>query len=178
MCWLGWFSSGLWALWADAVLRSILMEARYRASSVPSTRRMGLFSVVMVSAVRRATSVKSEVVMNMPVAASRRSRLPEKSLISSSSMGSMLSLARKWILSRPTVVQVYDAFGDFVSVVFEIVGAYVSDLLKEVVDDIVEVVGVEIWEGVADVVGELGELRSEWRGVRSERVFLGVEWVE
>ena len=67
----------------SGVTRMLCLSMRW-ASSWPLTRRMCLVPMEMVLAVFRAVSVKSDVVMRMPLVAPWASRLPEKFLISGS----------------------------------------------------------------------------------------------
>ena len=66
---------------------------RWASSVGRPTRRMSLLPIEMAPAVRRAVSVKSDVVMRMPLLAPWGSRLPEKFLISGSPTGFVQRLA-------------------------------------------------------------------------------------
>ena len=63
-------------------------------------------------------------------------------------------------------VPVDDAVYAAVSGASEMLGSSIADGLKEIEDGLLEALGLEVDEGVEDV----GLVRSEWRGVRSERL--------
>ena len=63
-------------------------------------------------------------------------------------------------------VRVDDAVDAAVSGASEMLGSSIADSLKEIEDGLLEALGLEVDKGVEDV----GLVRSEWRGVRSERL--------
>ena len=126
---------------------------------------MCLFPAEIVSAVRRAVSVKPDVVMSRPLVAPCGSRLPENVRIFQLSDQLRPAFSLDIDAVKAEGIEVDDAVYATVSSASEMVGPSIADGLKEIEDGLLEALGLEVGEGVEDV-GSCN--RSEGRGVRSE----------
>ena len=132
------------AWWGVSVVTPTLWRIMSWVSSLPSTRRMCLLPVEIASAVRRARSLKPEVVIRMPLVAPCGSRLPEKLLTSGFSdlAGPAFCLDVHAVEAEGVLVD--DAVDASVSGASDVSGTSVAHVFEQVEDGVLEAAGWDV----------------------------------